>query len=70
MNAVLPRREPLSCPARALCWPRPDAAAPPPLEERRARAAGLASRGAASRAQGRCGRELKQFLGWLKKHAL
>lgn len=68
MNAVLPREGTPLLPARALCWPRPDAAAPPPLERPGPGGGACEPRGGEP-SSGPVRRELKQFLGWLKKHA-
>lgn len=54
-------------PARALCRVRPDAAAPP--SERQGPGGGACEQRGGEPSSGPVRRELKQFLGWLKKHA-
>lgn len=56
------------CPARASCRPRPDTAAPLSLE-RPGPGGGVCEPRGGEPSSGPVRRELKQFLGWLKKHA-
>lgn len=58
----------LPLPARALCRVRPDTAAPPP-SERPGPGGGACEPRGGEPSSGPVRRELKQFLGWLKKHA-
>lgn len=55
-------------PARASCRPRPDTAAPLFLE-RPGPGGGVCEPRGGEPSSGPVRRELKQFLGWLKKHA-
>lgn len=55
-------------PARASCWPRPNTAAPFSLE-RPGPGGGVCEPRGGEPSSGPVRRELKQFLGWLKKHA-
>lgn len=56
-------------PSRALWRARHDAAAPPPTSERPGPGGGACEPRGGEPSSGPVRRELKQFLGWLKKHA-